>query len=170
MLQVLLKDIDILINRKKYTQVVDCVNEFWPDDKFGTRAMIKVNRIRSRLIKFVEIYLWLIVFGIASFFLKTIVEREKNLPALWIAFCDLNNSPCYVINYVAQVLCILWGMMGLLSYDFMIILLLGLGYREFEQIKCGFLELPINETVAGDDAEALEQIRDLVKQHNLVLE
>lgn len=161
---------DLFVNRQKYRHVIDCLDKFWSEDKFGRVAQKKVKDIRLITVTFIQIYICLLVFATVWCYFKIVLLQGTILPWTWISFCEVENNYCYVYTYTAQSLCITWVMMGILYYDTMSLLLLASAYQEFEQIKYAFCILPIDETVDGDDGDVLEFIGIIVKQHNLVLE
>ena len=154
----------------KYVIIYQKLKNTWSDNIFGAELENHINKLTITFKKMFITYSAVILSTAVVYICKPWINKVRTLITMWYLPCDIDEDNCFQIMITMQTIFFSLLTVTVLSHDVFFFGLIFHVYKEFEKIKYGLTNIPINEESVGDDKEVLDRISMTVKHHNFLLE
>lgn len=160
----------MVIWMEKYVIIYEKLKNTWSDNIFGPELENHVNKLTTTFKKMFISYKVIICSTAVLYISKPWISKVRTLITMWYLPCDIAEDNCFKTMLTAQTIYYATLTVTVLTHDALFFGLLFHVYKEFEKIKYGLTNVPINEESVGDDKEVLDRIAMTVEHHNFLLE
>lgn len=157
----------MLYNIKSYSSALRDLQKFWSFDQQQRTLGTDIKNAQKGSWKLFNVFK-MIIFGIGTtYLLRPIMQRKRELPAVWYDFCDLRGNLCFAASVVCQTLNTISLCCCNVGFDGIYFMLLMYVYCDLKLINQQLLNLDL---MGGrSEKKLLAHFYVLVDHHSFVL-